>query len=83
MLLHFNVIPLGDITKTYLYNFDLLKPHFYIVKLGFTWVYIIFLLLLKKIDCGFPLESPQPGGSNEHPQSMFWAEIYEKYQSFS
>ena len=30
------------ITKTYLYNFDPLKPHFYIVKLGFTGVYIIF-----------------------------------------
>ena len=27
-----------------LYNFDLLKPHFYIVKLGFTGVYIIFLI---------------------------------------
>ena len=35
------------ITKTCLYNFDPLKPHFYIVKLGFTWVYIIFLFLLK------------------------------------
>ena len=34
----------GDqgITKTYLYNVDPLKPHFYIVKLGFTGVYIIF-----------------------------------------
>ena len=30
------------ITKTCLYNFDPLKPHFYIVKLGFTGVYIIF-----------------------------------------
>ena len=28
-------------TKTYLYNFDPLKLHFYIVKLGFTEVYII------------------------------------------
>ena len=37
-----------DITKTRLYNFDPLKPHFYIVKLGFTGVYIIFLILLKK-----------------------------------
>ena len=37
-----------DITKTCLYNFDPLKPHFYIVKLGFTGVYIIFLILLKK-----------------------------------
>ena len=25
------------ITKTSLYNFDPLKPHFYIVKLGLTW----------------------------------------------
>ena len=35
------------ITKTHLYNFDPLKHHFYIVKLGFTGVYIIFLILLK------------------------------------
>ena len=32
------------ITKTRLYNFDPLKPHFYIVKLGFTGVSIIFLI---------------------------------------
>ena len=32
------------ITKTCLYNFHPLKPHFYIVKLGFTGVYIIFLI---------------------------------------
>ena len=35
----FNVI-----TKTCLYNFDPHKPHFYIRKLGFTGVYIIFLI---------------------------------------
>ena len=34
-------------------------PHFYIVKLGFTGVYIIFLYLLKNIDCGYSLEPPQ------------------------
>ena len=33
-----------------LYNFDPLKPHFYIGELGFTGVYIIFLILLKIID---------------------------------
>ena len=33
---------------TCLYNFDLLKPHFYIVKLGFTGVYIIFLISAQK-----------------------------------
>ena len=36
------------ITKTYLYNFDPLKPHFYIVKLGFTGVYIIFVISAQK-----------------------------------
>ena len=34
----------GIITKTCLYNFNHLKPNFYIVKLGFTGVYIIFLI---------------------------------------
>ena len=36
------------ITKTRLYNFDPLKPHFYIVKLRFTGVYIIFLISAQK-----------------------------------
>ena len=63
------------ITKTYLYNFDPLKPHFYIVKLGFTGVYIIFPISAQNIDCGYLLEPPRRGGSNEYPQSMFWAEI--------
>ena len=59
------------ITKTYLYNFDPLKPHFYIVKLGFTGVYIVFLISAQNIDCRFSLEPPRRGGSNEYPQSMF------------
>ena len=62
---------LDNITKTCLYNFDPLKPHFYIVKLGFTGVYIIFLISAQNIDCGYSLEPPQRGGSNEYPQSMF------------
>ena len=37
-----------DITKTYLYNLDPLKSHFYIVKLGFQGVYIIFLISAQK-----------------------------------
>ena len=36
------------ITKTYLYNFDPLKPHFYIDKLEFTGVCIIFLISAQK-----------------------------------
>ena len=38
----------SSITKTYLYNIDPLKPHFYIVKLGFTGVYINFLISAQK-----------------------------------
>ena len=72
-----------SITKTRVYYFNSLKPHIYIVKLGFTGVYIIFLFLLKNIDCGYSLEPPRQGGSNKYPQSMFWVEQkYEKYQNF-
>ena len=35
---------LHNFTKTCLYNVDPVKPHFYILKLGFTGVYIIFLM---------------------------------------
>ena len=59
------------ITKTRLYNLDPLKPHFYIVKLGFTGVYIIFLISAQSIDCGYSLEPPRRGDSNKYPQSMF------------
>ena len=63
------------ITKTCLHNFDPLKPHFYIVKLGFTGVYNIFLISAQKHRLWYSLEPPRRGGSNEYPQSMFWAEI--------
>ena len=67
----FKVHARGHITKTCLYNFDPHKPHFYIGKLGFTGVYIIFLISAQNIDCGYSLEPPRRGGSNEYPQSMF------------
>ena len=34
---------------------------------------IFFLFLLQNIDCGYTLEPPRGGGSNEYPQSMFWS----------
>ena len=71
-----------DIRKTRLYNFDQLKPHFYIAKLRFTLVYIIFLFLLKNIDCGYLLEPPRRGGSKEYPQSTFWSEIWKNIRVF-
>ena len=31
----------------------------------------IFYISAQKIDCGYSLEPPRQGGSNEYPQSMF------------
>ena len=70
-----------DITKTCLYNCDPLKPHFYIVKLRFTGVYVIFLISTQNIDYGYSLWPPRRDGSIEYPQSMFWAETW-TYQIF-
>ena len=47
------------------------------IKLGFTGVYISFLIPAQNIDCGYSLEPPRRGGSNEYPQSMFWTEIWQ------
>ena len=33
----------------------------------------IFLIFAQNIDCGYTLEPPGRGGSNEYPQSMFWS----------
>ena len=35
----------------------------------------IFHISAQNIDCGYSLEPPRRGGSNEYPQSMFFAEI--------
>ena len=43
---------------TCLCNVYPLTPLFYIVKLGFTGVYNIFLFLFQNIDCGYSLEPP-------------------------
>ena len=77
------------ITKTYLYNVDPLYPNFYIVKLGFTGLYVIFLISAQKHRLWvlvrtstqkhrlwYSLEPPRQGGSNEYPQSMFWAVVW-------
>ena len=38
----------------------------------------IFLIFAQNIDCGYTLEPPQRGGSNEYPQSMFWSKNKKK-----
>ena len=45
--------------KSCLYNFDPLKPHFYIVNWGLQGYILLLLFLLKNIDCGYSLEQPQ------------------------
>ena len=75
-------MPKVFITKTCLYSFDPIKPHSYIVKLGFTGYTLFFIFLLKNIDCGYSLEPPRRGGSNEYTQSMFSAEIWKISEFF-
>ena len=64
----------SNITKTYLYNFDPLynKPHFYIVKLGFTRVYIIFLVSAQKHRLWVPIRT----------HNLCFEQKYEKYRIF-
>ena len=46
---------------------------------NFHWKKIdIFFIFAKNIDCGYTLEQPRRGGSNEYPQSMFWSKIKKK-----
>ena len=40
-----------------------------------TKILIFFHTSAQNIDCGYSLEPPWRGGSNEYPQFMFWAEI--------
>ena len=53
-----------------LYNFDSLIPHFYIVKRVCRGIHYLSYFA-KNIDCGYSLEPPHRGDSNEYPQSMF------------
>ena len=36
---------------------------------------LVLIFLLRNIDCGYMLEPPRRGGSNEYPQSMFRSKI--------
>ena len=47
------------IRKTCLCDIHPLTPHFYIAKLGFTGIYIIFLVYGQNINSGYTLEPPQ------------------------
>ena len=34
-----------------------------------------FNIIVQNIHCGYTLEPPRRGGSNEYPQCMFWIKI--------
>ena len=41
---------------------------------NFVGIFVIFFFIFaQNIDCGYTLEPPRRGGSNEYPQSMFWS----------
>ena len=60
-----------------LYNFDHLKPHFYIVKLGFTRVYIIFLISAQRHRLWVLIEAVLTSTHN-----LCFEQKFEKYQNF-
>ena len=59
----------GSITKTHLFkyieNFNTKNENFQMKNSG------SFHISAINIDCGYSLEPPRRGGSNEYPQSMF------------
>ena len=59
-----------------------LNPTFIKSNWGLQGYTLFFLFLLKNINCGYSLEPPRQGGSNEYPQSMFWAEIWKDIRIF-
>ena len=70
------------ITKTCLYSFDPLKLHFYSVKLGFTGVYINFLISVQNIDCGTRYNRlTEMVLISTH--NLYFEQKYENYQNFS
>ena len=66
--LYFNC--LENITKTrlfkYIENFTTKKLANFQIKF-----FNIFHISAQNIDCGYSVEPPRRGGSNEYPQSMF------------
>ena len=71
------------ITKTYLYNFDPLKPHLYIVKLEFTGVYIIFLISAQKHRLWVLVRTVSPRRLKRVPTiHVLSRNMKKKYQNF-
>ena len=69
-----NVMKTYNIAHTrlfkYIENFTTKKGKFSDKKF---WYF--FHISAQNIDCGYSLEPPRRGGSNEYPQSMFFSKI--------
>ena len=69
----------GSSEKVNIYHYENLPMQyteiFSAVKIeNFIGTFLIFFLkFAQNIDCGYTLEQPRRGGSNEYPQSMFWS----------
>ena len=42
------------------------------MKISFEKMIVYIFSHKTYIHCGYKLEPPRPGGSNEYPQCMFW-----------
>ena len=71
-----------DLTKTRLYNVDPLKPHFYIVKLGFTGVYVILLISAQKHRLWVLVRTASPRRFKRVPTIYVLSRNMKKYQNF-
>ena len=72
MLSDFRYFMFFIITKTHLFKYTenfTTKNWKFFDKKKFRY---FFIFLLKNIECGYSLEPPRRGGSNEYPQSMFF-----------
>ena len=63
-------LPLRKLAHAIYRDFLALKTENFQLKM-----FDIFLSFAQNIVCGYTLEPPRRGGSNEYPQSMFWSEI--------
>ena len=52
------------------------------LKLEFTGITLFFLISARKHKLWASTGTDFEGGSNEYPQSIFWAEIWKKYRNF-
>ena len=80
--LKWQVSSIFPITKVCLYNFDPHNTNFLYSKTGVHRGIHYFSYFAKIIDCGYSLEPPLRGGSNEYPQSILWAEIWKNIRTF-